>query len=164
MINKNSTIVRFTMKFLKVLARVIIGLVILIAIAINWDMVAMGKVVRGQHFVGLIVKDDSKPPERWTPTKELVLSLENDLQQYVIMNQEKNSWIVQHLPEYKVQYWGYINDGKKILSIKFHHNLSVKYGMWKIPFGVLGGGCNHFSVVYDTAQRKFTGLSVNCDA
>jgi len=164
MIDRNSTIVRYTIKSIKVFAKVIAGMVILIAIAINWDFVAMGKVVRGRHFVSLLVKDDSKLPAGWTPTKELVLSLEDDLHQYVIRNQEKTSWIVEHLPEYKVQYWGYIHDGKKILQINFHHNSSVKYGMWKIPFGVLGGGRNHFTVLYDPTQRKFTELSINCDA
>jgi hypothetical protein len=150
MIDRNSKYIRFIIRFFWALTKVIITLVILTVIAINWDMVAMGKVVRGKYFVGLIVKDDSKAPEEWTPTKELVLSLEDDLQKYITQTLGKDNWIAEHLPEYKVQYWGYICDGKKTLQIDFHHNSTVKYGFWKIPFGVLGGGRNHFKV---TCQR-----------
>jgi len=148
-----------------------------------------GEVVKGKYFEGLIVyyqptELDKKYEELpgWTPTRKLVLSIEEDLfkhlEKYAAENQNFNKLIFKHILEYKVQYWGYayVNKEKlrqqnythryeqKILQINFHHNSSVENGMWKIPYGVLGGGYKHFTVTYDIEEKTFSEPLVNCDA
>lgn len=144
-----------------------------------------GEVIKGRCFEGLIVKylptefeKKNRTPPGWTPSRDLVLSIEDDLKNYIEMygkTSNADKWIVEHLSEYKLQYWGYTEIkeeelrktnflhkfDKRTLQINFNHISEVPDGEWKIPFGVLGGGHYFFTISYDLESKQFTGPWIN---
>jgi len=131
-----------------------------------------GQIVKGRHWEGLIVRTETIPkrkndPATWTASKKLVLEIEPKLHEHILSTFKDKpgyEWILGNLHDYKIQYTGFYEGDTKILAISFMHISQVKNGEWKEPFGVLGGGQNFFSVLYDTEKKTFSKPSVNADA
>jgi len=67
--------------------------------------------------------------------------------------------IVKHLSIYKRQYFGYFENGEKIIFTSF---IFTKSNDWKrnIVFAE-GGGCNFFKLKYASNKKTFYDLSIN---
>jgi hypothetical protein len=136
------------------------------------ELTKYGEIVKGKYWEGLIVNKDAFPhrkddPQTWTASHELVQNIEPALFEHIQKygkSKEADQWIIEHLSEYKLQYWGFYNNNVKVLAIIFKHISGVQNGAWKEPSGVLGGWHYYFSVIYDTEKKSFTKVSINADA
>ncbi len=160
------------MQTFRILRYLIKGLVLVSGLAVIGCSPRYGEIVKGKHWEGLIVNSEKLPyrkgdPPMWTPSRDFVLSIEPALFEYINQYGKEpgaDQFIVEHLSEYKVQYWGYYHNNQKVLLINFKHISHIKNGAWKIPSGTLGGGHYFFGVIYNVEKSVFTKIVINADA
>lgn len=102
----------------------------------------------------------------FTPDAAIIAELESRLPAYLAQNQNKFSAlrepIVERLPNYKLQYWGELADGRRIIHV---NALCAPPDDWQTRrVLVLDGGDCFFNLEYDPATKTFSRLSVNGEA
>ncbi len=110
---------------------------------------------------GVILKDGA-----WTPNAEMVTTLETRLPAYLAQQQTKFSArqapIVERLAQYKFQYWGEMENGKRVITI---NAFCAAFDDWKTQrVFVLDGGDCFFNLQYDVDSGTFFDLQVNGEA
>jgi pimeloyl-ACP methyl ester carboxylesterase len=112
-------------------------------------------------FDGVIFTDGD-----WTPTQEMIALLEWRLPEYLAQNQNKFNAtkppIVERLAQYKTQYWGEIENGKRVI---FVNAMCRAFPDWQTRriFVADGGDC-FFNVKYNADSGTFFDLLVNGEA
>lgn len=102
----------------------------------------------------------------WTPDAELIAALETRLPAYLAQNQNKfhasKPPIVERLTQYKLQYWGESEHGKRVVRV---NAFCAPLEGWKTRrVLVMDGGDCFFNVKYGVDAGTFFDLSVNGEA
>jgi hypothetical protein len=118
--------------------------------------------VRTSQFEGVILL-----PGDWVPTDKEVLALEEQLVAYLI--QQRNAFdslqapIEERLPTYRRQYWGVIENDKRLIVANFFCDASHTEWTEQVVTVLDGGDC-YFRVRYDLEAGTFSNLVVNGSA
>ena len=115
--------------------------------------------VKTSQFEGVILL-----PGDWVPTDKEVLALEEQLVAYLIQQRDAfDSWqapIEERLPNYRRQYWGVIEDGKRLIEANFFCDALHTDWTEQVVHVDDGGDC-YFRVRYDPEAKTFSDLVVN---
>lgn len=118
--------------------------------------------VEGSDFDGVILL-----PGDWLPKDEEVLALERQLVAYLMEQQHAfdslQAPIVERLPAYKAQYWGVLENEKKLIVANFFCE-APRYDWHEKEVIVLDGGDCYFRLRYDVESGTFSDLNVNGSA
>ena len=118
--------------------------------------------VKTSEFEGVILV-----PRDWVPTSKVVLAVEEQLLAYLTEQQHAfdslQAPIVERLPSYRRQYWGEIENGKKVLVANFFCDAG-HYDWMEQEVVVLDGGDCFFRLRYDVEAGTFFNLIVNGSA
>ena len=102
----------------------------------------------------------------WTPTAEMVATLEARLPAFLAQNQNKFNAnkppIAERLPEYKFQYWGENINGKQVIAVNALCRAPDNWRTQRVM--VLDGGDCFFNFKYDFANDTFFDFNVNGEA
>jgi hypothetical protein len=151
--------------------RIILIAIILISLGCSKQCNYFGCRVSGSDYEGIIVINSPQfkfnSEGNWVPDKVLIAEIEKSLPEYVVS--EIRSWSPKYQPlpplsEYKRQYWGEIENKKKVINIVLYHKSLVSSGEWLHDMGIAGGGNHVLHVRYDTETRKFNHFHANSDA
>ena len=100
----------------------------------------------------------------WVPTSEEVLALEEQLVPYLA--QERGAFdslqapIEERLPTYRRQYWGVLQDGRRLIVANFF--CDARHTEWtEREVAVIDGGDCYFRLRYDVETGAFSHLLVN---
>jgi hypothetical protein len=114
------------------------------------------------EFEGVILRDGD-----WVPTVEEVLALEEQLNTYLLQHQEafdgSKKPIEERLPTYKRQYWGFLEDEKKVIFANFFCD-AFNYDWMHQRVVVMDGGDCYFQIRYDVETGTLFDLTVNGSA
>lgn len=117
--------------------------------------------VASKPFDGVIFTDGA-----WTPTQEMIALLEWRLPAYLAQNQTKfnatKAPIVERLAQYKTQYWGESENGKRVIFVNAMCSALPDWQTRRV-FVADGGDC-YFTVKYDVDAETFFDLLVNGEA
>ena len=117
--------------------------------------------IAGKPFDGVIFTDGD-----WTPTQEMIALLEWRLPEFLAQNQNKFNTtkppIVERLAQYKTQYWGENENGKRVIVVNAMCSPLPDWQTRRI-FVADGGDC-YFTVKYDADTGTFFDLLVNGEA
>lgn len=102
----------------------------------------------------------------FTPDESTIAALEKELPNFLAQNQNKFSAqqppIVERLAQYKFQYWGEIQNGKRVIVV---NAFCANFRNWKTErVFVLDGGDCFFNLQYDVDSGTFLNLQVNGEA
>lgn len=102
----------------------------------------------------------------FTPDESTIAALEKELPNFLAQNQNKFSAqqppIVERLAQYKFQYWGEIQNGKRVIVV---NAFCANFENWKTErVFVLDGGDCFFNLQYDVDSGTFLNLQVNGEA
>lgn len=102
----------------------------------------------------------------WAPDAQMISALETHLPAYLSQNQNKfnatKPSIVERLAQYKFQYWGEIQNNKRIIIV---NAFCANFDDWKTQrVFVLDGGDCFFNLKYDIDAGTFFDLQVNGEA
>jgi hypothetical protein len=118
--------------------------------------------VRTGQFEGIILL-----PGDWVPTDKEILALEEQLVAYLI--QQRGAFdslqtpIEQRLSNYRRQYWGVIENDKKLIVANFFCDASHTDWTEQVVEAIDGGDC-YFRIRYDPEAETFYDLVVNGSA
>lgn len=119
------------------------------------------KMVSGAQYEGAIFADGA-----WMPDADMVAALETRLPLFLAQNQNKfnptKPPIVERLPQYKRQYWGEMENGKRVIEVNAMCRALDGWQTQRI-FIADGGDC-FFNVKYNLDAGTFFDLSVNGEA
>ena len=103
----------------------------------------------------------------WLPTVEDVLALEQQLITYLPQQHRAfdslQAPIEERLPTYKRQYWGVVENGRRLISANFFCE-SSRYDWMEREVIVIDGGDCYFRLWYDVETGAFSNLMVNGSA
>jgi len=128
------------------------------------DSPAMGgERVSGPSFEGVVMMDDV--PGSWMPTRQQVAKLEAALPAYAAAELKRlKVTLSKGLSEYKRQYVGRAEGGKRTIHVTFFHDKTdiVTSGKWlDRPMMILGGGDSFLYAEYDADAETFLSFGVN---
>ncbi|GEM_PF-4038251 len=86
--------------------------------------------------------------------------------EYQERQSEKHMFVFDHLSEYKRQYYGYLEEGKREIQVYGLLNANMKDTLaWKRPFEVIhrNGGERYWWLIYNISQDSITYFSINQD-
>ena len=127
--------------------------------------------MKGANYEGVVFDSKHSYPfltkkERFIPSAIEISNLEKKLTKDIINlisdyrgHVYTKCRIEKKLLEYKRQYFGYIDKGKKIIFTSFIN--STPAGWKKNVVFVEGGGCNYFQLKYGVNSEKFYDLNIN---
>ena len=115
--------------------------------------------VKTGEFEGVILL-----PGDWVPTVDEVLALEEQLVAYLPQQQRAfdslQAPIVERLPTYKRQYWGVLENEKRLIVANFF--CDTRHTEWtEREVVVIDGGDCYFRLRYDAETGTFSHLIVN---
>jgi hypothetical protein len=115
---------------------------------------ARSMLVKTSEFEGVILL-----PGDWVPTVDEILALEEQLVTYLPQQQSAfdglQAPIVERLPTYKRQYWGVLENEKRLIVTNFFCDAS-RYDWHEKEVSVLDGGDCFFRLRYDVEAGAFT--------
>lgn len=118
--------------------------------------------VTTDEFEGVIFRGGD-----WVPTVEEIRALENQLNAYLPQHQKAfdgmKKPIEERLPTYKRQYWGVLEDEKKVVFANFFCH-AFDYDWMNERVFVLDGGDCYFQIRYDVETESLFDLRVNGSA
>ncbi|EFM08792.1 hypothetical protein PaecuDRAFT_4257 [Paenibacillus curdlanolyticus YK9] len=109
----------------------------------------------------------------WTPSKENIEQFENGFRDYLVSqlkdageldetsnNEAKRiTYVLDHFNEYKRQYVGIIESGKKVVYCNL---IRGSAGDWKNELVVMfDGGPNYFSIHFNVQKERYFDLMIN---
>jgi len=116
------------------------------------------------EFEGVIFHDRD-----WVPTVEEVRTLEKQLGTYLPQHRDafdgSNIPIEERLPTYRRQYWGILENERRVIFVNFFCNSVPTPTDWTTQevIGIDGGDC-YFKIRYDVETGTFFDLYVNGSA
>lgn len=114
------------------------------------------------EFEGVILRQGD-----WLPTVEDVLALEKQLVTYLPQRQREfdslQAPIVERLPTYTRQYWGVLENGRRVIAANFVCD-AERFDWTEREVAVLDGGDCYFRLQYDVGAGTFSNLLVNGSA
>jgi len=115
--------------------------------------------VTTSEFEGVILL-----PGDWVPTVDQVLALEEQLVTYLPQQQHAfdslQAPVVERLPTYKRQYWGALENEKRVIVVNLFCD-ALNYDWTEQEVFVLDGGDCYFRLQYDVEAGTFFNLIVN---
>lgn len=106
-------------------------------------------------------------PGDWAPTVKEVLTLEEQLVTYLPQQQHAfdslQAPIVERLPSYKRQYWGALENEKRVIVVNLFCDAPHYDWTEQLVFVLDGGDC-YFRLKYDVEAGTFFNLIVNGSA
>jgi hypothetical protein len=122
-----------------------------------------GERVASPTFDGVVMAHPE--PGGWVPTYQQIAELEAALPAYSSAELRRlNITLSRRLAQYKRQYLGRAEGGKRTIHVTFLHNEAdeVKSGEWlDRPVTVLGGGDRFLYAEYDADSKRFLSFVVN---
>jgi hypothetical protein len=118
--------------------------------------------VKTGEFEGVILLSGD-----WVPAVDEILALEEQLITYLPQQQRAfdglQAPIVERLPAYTRQYWGVLENEKRLIVANFFCDAS-RYDWHRREVSVLDGGDCYFRLRYDVEADTFSDLLVNGSA